>query len=234
MATERAVEIGTGVLRIPTLPGDRLNAYLVLGDGTATLVDCGLRWRCPATILRTLDHLGVPPSAVTRIISTHAHLDHVGGLAQLKRGTHARSAAHSMDAPCIEAGRTPSFDRSTRLGRWADLLIRFGFPRANIDECLVDGQILPDSDLEVIHTPGHTPGHICLLHRASQVLLVGDALYNFKGRISWPAYATCSDFAMARHSATRLTDLDYAVAGFGHGPELDRDARALIREFVRA
>jgi glyoxylase-like metal-dependent hydrolase (beta-lactamase superfamily II) len=235
MTRERAIEIGEGVWRIPMLPGNRLNVFAIVHEEDVTLIDTGLRWGSPRAIVRALHDMAHPTSAVTRIAATHAHLDHTGGLAKLRGTLTASTAAHAREVPYIRTGTTPPFDRSTRAGLWCDRLLRFGFPKAEVDEILTDGQILPVAGgLQVVHTPGHTPGHICLLHLPSGVLIVGDALYHFNGRITWPSYATCSDFAAAQRSATLLGDLDYETAGFGHGPEIRGDARRQVRRFLSA
>jgi glyoxylase-like metal-dependent hydrolase (beta-lactamase superfamily II) len=235
MTRERAIEIGEGVWRIPLLPGNRLNVFAIVDEGEVTIIDTGLRWGSPRAIVNGLHYMGYSTSAVTRIAATHAHLDHTGGLAKLRAATTASTAAHAQEASYIRTGTTPPFDRSTRAGLWCDRLLRFGFPRAAVDEVLTDGQMLPlAGGLQVVHTPGHTPGHICLLHLSSKVLIVGDALYHFNGRITWPSYATCSDFAAAKRSATLLGDLDYEVAGFGHGPEIPGDAQQHVRRFLHA
>ena len=223
----RPIEVGPGVYRLPLLPGDRLNAYAVIPDQTAvTLIDCGLPWVSPSTVRRHLDTLGVPLSQVVRVIATHAHLDHVGGLRRVQRATLAQTAAHESDAPYLQSGHTPAFDRSTRAGRWANLALGFGFPPALVHHRLYDGEILHDAGLKVLHTPGHTPGHIALLHEDSRVLIVGDALYNFNGRLSWPNHATCSNSPWPRraHAPCPLSTSQSPASGTApnspqtHGP----------------
>ena len=83
--------------------------------------------------------------------------------------------------------------------------------------------------LRVVHTPGHSPGHVSLLLEATGTLITGDALFNFRfaaraTRVS-PAFL-CSDFAMTKQTAHRLGELEYDVAAFTHGPEITRPAPA--------
>ncbi|PIU55456.1 MAG: hypothetical protein COS88_04485 [Chloroflexi bacterium CG07_land_8_20_14_0_80_51_10] len=70
----------------------------VLIDDEITVIDTGIpgsaKW-----IIQFLEHMGQPPSKVGLIIITHHHVDHVGGLAELKKITGARVAAHRLDAP---------------------------------------------------------------------------------------------------------------------------------------
>jgi glyoxylase-like metal-dependent hydrolase (beta-lactamase superfamily II) len=86
----------------------------------------------------------------------------------------------------------------------------------------------------VVHTPGHSPGHISLLVEPSGTLITGDALFNFRflrgARIS-PAFL-CSDFAMTKRTAHRLGELEYEVAAFTHGPEIRVRARETVRDLL--
>ena len=86
--------------------------------------------------------------------------------------------------------------------------------------------------LRVVHTPGHTPGHMCLLHQPTGVLFVGDALFHLRGLgHSWAA--GCTNAAVARASVSRLAELDFEVAAFTHGRELRTGARDAIRAFCK-
>jgi glyoxylase-like metal-dependent hydrolase (beta-lactamase superfamily II) len=82
--------------------------------------------------------------------------------------------------------------------------------------------------LRVVHTPGHTPGHVCLLHEPTRVLIAGDAPVHVHG-VRPPPAATCTNAALARDSLSRLADLDVDVVAFGHGPELRAGARECVR-----
>ncbi|HLZ07774.1 MAG TPA: MBL fold metallo-hydrolase [Chloroflexota bacterium] len=97
---------------------------------------------------RILD--AVKSTTVRYIIQTHGHADHVQALVELKRATQAPIAAHPADASILPV--TP------------DILLNDG-----------DRITLGPHDIEVLHTPGHTPGGICLL--AGQVLISGDTLF---------------------------------------------------------
>jgi len=93
-----AVELATGVWRVPTTPYDLVNSYLLTTpDGSLTLVDAGLR-HAHKKVLAALAQLGRAPQDVTRILLTHAHLDHAGGLAGAQRATGADVLAHEREA----------------------------------------------------------------------------------------------------------------------------------------
>lgn len=232
MASNPAVQLAPGLWRIPTVPFDLVSSFaLVDDDGQTTLVDAGTR-RAPKRILAGLRHIGVGPSDVTRLIATHAHADHIGGLAALRGRTGAPVAVHERDAAYVREGKGPVLDRSTVGGR----LVRRG-PRTTptpVEEELVDGQLLDVAGgLRVVHTPGHTPGHVSLLHEPSRVLITGDAIWNMRGRMTWSVPMFCTDFAMSKTTAEVLGELDYDVAAFTHGPEIRDGARESVRAFLR-
>ena len=107
-----------------------------------------------------------------------------------------------------------------------------GFAAVPVAEELTDGQVLPVAGgLRVVHTPGHSPGHVSYLHEESGVLITGDAIFNVR-RLRWPVRAFCSDFAMTTQTAHVLGELDYTTAAFTHGPELREQPREDIRAFL--
>lgn len=226
-----AVPLAPGVWRIPTQGKDLVNSFaLVQDDGSVTLVDCGLR-RAPARIVAGLAAIGKHPADVTRIVLTHVHPDHAGGAAELGRRTSAPVLVHEGDHDWARAGRTTNgTDTSTALGK---VLARFGgarFEPFDPGPPLADGDVL-DGGVRVVHTPGHSPGHVSLLLEDTGTLITGDALFNFgflRGARIAPSFL-CSDFAMTKQTAHRLGELDYRVAAFTHGPEVADNARETVR-----
>ncbi|MFW6091630.1 MAG: MBL fold metallo-hydrolase [Actinomycetota bacterium] len=233
MSRAAAHEIAPGLYRIPTAPWDLLNSYAIVeADGRVTLVDAGLK-RSARRITAALRSIGSAPSEVTRIVMTHAHPDHAGGLAALERETGAPVGAHADDAGALRAGRTPARDRSTFGGRLLDRLPGGGFTPSDVAEEFSDGQVLDiGGGLEVVHTPGHSPGHVALLHLASRTLITGDSIFNVRG-LRWPPASFCTDFRLTKQTATRLAELEYTAAAFTHGPEITDDPREAIRGFLR-
>lgn len=150
--------------------------------------------------------LGATPE---KILVTHGHIDHVGGVAEL-------SAA--MGLPVEGPHREDKF--------WIDLLeeqgAMFGFPASlpfTPDRWLDDGDEVTVGDLrmEVRHCPGHTPGHIVFYEAVSRTAIVGDVLFHGSiGRTDFPR----GDYATLVHSIkTRLWPLGDDVQFIpGHGP----------------
>lgn len=236
MARTPAVELVPGCWRIPTMGRDLVNSFaLVQDDDSVTLVDCGLK-RAPARIVAGLAAIGKHPADVTRIVLTHVHPDHAGGAAEMSRRTDAPVLVHPGDHAWATSGRiTGANDPSTRLGR---LFARTGDGKIEAftpGAPLADGDVLPVSGgLRIVHTPGHSPGHVSLLLEDTGTLITGDAIFNFgflRGARISPRFL-CSDFAMTERTAHRLGELDYSVAAFTHGPEIRDGARERIRSVL--
>lgn len=208
--------------------GDYINGFLFRDpDEQVTLVDVGLRWST-RRVLDALDAVGSGPSAVTRIVLTHAHSDHAGAAAAVARHTGRDLDVHAADAAYVRAGQAPPV---SGLGRLVPRRA-FAFPAAPVGRELQAGELLDVAGgLRVVHTPGHSPGHISLLHEPSRLLITGDALFNMRG-VGWPQRYFCTDFRLTQETAHRLADLDYEVAAFTHGPELREGARETIRGFL--
>jgi glyoxylase-like metal-dependent hydrolase (beta-lactamase superfamily II) len=126
------------------------NSYLV----GSILVDAGV---LPMQVAPYRDRIG-------EIVLTHCHYDHTAYIAEIRAMTGGKVSVHRLDAP--------------NLGN--DLLssaMLFGekAPPVAVDRLLDDGERV--GDLTVIHTPGHTPGSICLFHEGAEVLISGDTVF---------------------------------------------------------
>jgi glyoxylase-like metal-dependent hydrolase (beta-lactamase superfamily II) len=220
------------VWRIPTVGRSAVNSYaFVESDGSVTLVDCGLK-RAPAKIVAALAHMGKQPSDVNRIVLTHMHSDHVRGAADMAAKTGAQVAAHADDATYGPAGRAPALDRTLLLGRLFNRTPQ-KFRPFEVGQELRNGQLIEaGGGLRVVHTPGHSPGHISLLHEPTRLLITGDAVFNVLG-LRYSLKVFCSDYRMSRQTAHLLGELEYDVAAFTHGPEIKETPREKIRAFLR-
>jgi glyoxylase-like metal-dependent hydrolase (beta-lactamase superfamily II) len=225
-----AVQLADGVWRVPTVPGDLINSFLLAdGDGTLTLVDAGLK-RAKKPVLAALASLGKAPGDVQRILLTHAHADHAGGLAGVQQATGGRVLTHEDEAQYVRAGSPPPAEAT--LGRLMRRMPGTGFRRVDVAETFADGATLPVAGgLTVVHTPGHSPGHCSFLHPSTGVLITGDAVFNVAG-LRYSPKAFCFDIRQSRETADRLGELEFDVAAFTHGAEVTTGARAALRAFL--
>ena len=229
MGRQPAYEIAPGVWRIPVMTDDAINAFAVVADdGQVTLLDGGLPYT-RHRVRRGLRHLGSDVTQVTRIIATHAHNDHAGGLAWAARQSGAPVVAHELDAPYLRQGRVPPIGPQTR-GR-AVLEALGHYAKVEVTSTVADGQRLAGG-LRAFHTPGHTPGHTSWLHEPTGTLVTGDAVHFYRGEVRIGVALYCHDVALNELSAARLGELDYDAVGFTHGPEIRRGGRDALRAFL--
>ncbi len=192
-------------------------AHLIEGEGGAVLVDAGSPEQ-EGCILRALQTLGCVDLRL--IYVTHAHLDHYGSAAALRRETGAPIAIHIADAAPMAQGETPLGSVRGRgwLGRWLlPLAERYLAPEpTEPDVLLQDEDRLDDVGLDatVLHTPGHTPGSSSLLVEG-RVAFVGDLI----STTGWPhaqgLYA--HDWTVLAHSLHKVQHLDLDLVYGGHG-----------------
>lgn len=227
------VELAPGVHRVAVAPADLVNVFVLEDeDDSLTLVDTGLR-NAPPKVFATLKAMGKAPEDVRTIVLTHAHPDHAGGLRRMVDGTGAQVASHERDAVHLRAGRTPARDASTFSGRLFNRLPGNGFGATEVDQEFADGELLKVAGgLRVVHTPGHSPGHVSLLHESTGVLITGDAIFNVRG-LRYSPKSFCTDIRLSRETADRLADLDFEIAAFTHGAEIRQGAREAVRAFLR-
>jgi glyoxylase-like metal-dependent hydrolase (beta-lactamase superfamily II) len=235
MAKVPAHQIVPNIWRIPATGFDFVNIYaLTADDGSVTLVDTGTTGS-EKRLRAGLAAMGRSLGDVTQIVLTHAHGDHAGGAAKFADESGATVAISDIDAPFARDGVAPPRDRATALGRLMNSLGKKGngFPAVVIGEEFKDGDVLPvGGGLRVIHTPGHTPGHVALLDEATGVLITGDSIWNVR-KLSFGIKAFCSDIKLNRQTAHVLGELEYEVAAFTHGPHVSENAREKVRGYLK-
>lgn len=211
-------------LAVPT------SSVFLLLDERITIVDTGPRWQ-RGRIRRAISELGRDPSEVERIVLTHAHFDHVGSLAAFKDDGHRRHA-HPVAAEVVRG------DRQAQTVGWRPLAWLYHHavawllqPRAEIDAALEDGDVLPVlGGLRVIHTPGHTDGHVSLLLEDQGVLLAGDVLQVRRGELVPPLIF--GDRADAVRSLARLATFEFETLAPSHFAVERDQVRARVAELA--
>jgi hydroxyacylglutathione hydrolase len=181
------------------------NCYIVGSSSTkqGMIIDPGAE---AGTILKTVQQVGL---SISLIMVTHAHIDHIEALRAVKERTNAQFALHEAEKGLLST--------APPMGVLASLGLTAFKPYPQPDRLLKDGDHIDVSDLqfEVLHTPGHTPGGICLLGHG--VVFSGDTLFNFGiGRTDFPG---CSHERLMKSIREKLMVLpDETIVYPGHGP----------------
>jgi glyoxylase-like metal-dependent hydrolase (beta-lactamase superfamily II) len=228
-------QIVPGIYLIEGLPGNSANVYLLASGKELTLVDSGLPGAADQ-IAAQLQEKGYPLSSLQAIVLTHSHGDHTGGAAELARHSGAQIMAHQDEVPYIEqTAPLPFGSLLKRLSNWLGDRLLFKRAPCKVDRALQDGNVIEVlGGLQVIHTPGHTPGSIALYRPERRILFCGDTYFNknpMTGKtglqLSIPLFTL--DVAQMRESARKLAALPVEVLCCGHGEPILRGAGEQVR-----
>lgn len=222
-----AEEVRPGIWAIPVPvrgPIRFVYAYLILGDGETLLIDPGERGDAALEALRAGFALaGVELTQLTGIVVTHFHYDHWEGADQLAEVTGAWVAISEIEWNWISQltvdatsmpGMLPWFEgfgatgeEARQLADAADYGDTLVYRRPEL--LLQDGDVLPiaGTNLEVILTPGHSPGHVCVFDRDREVLFSGDhVLPNITPHIALNRFGGPDPLGQYLSSLERLRD----------------------------
>lgn len=207
--------VGSGLLGLNISDEYDCNAYLVDCGSECVLVDTGAGYRLER-LLEEINRSGCTPKQITRILLTHEHADHCGGVAALRELTGALVYASAGTAAAVKDTKrfNRTLDGARRSGSYPGDYLFSGF---EVDHLLSPGEPLPvgDTRIEVIATPGHCQGHCSLVIERDQHvhLFSGDALLP-GGQIVLQAIDDCSvsDSVMSIEALER-TKPDLLLAG---------------------
>jgi len=200
------------------LPGKGSDCnILLIGGDRPILVDTGTGG-CNSQTLQWIQKIA-PLEKVDRIVLTHCHFDHAGGASEIMRKTGAKVFIHEKDAGPVENGDA-----------WGTLSKMFGENIEAIEvEMIAEGDHLStgEHDFEVIHTPGHTIGSICLYEKKSGILISGDTVFvGGVGRWDLPT----GDFDSLAASIKKLFALGPESIYPGHGSYAGANGKQRIKE----
>ena len=183
-------EVAPGIQRIESVLGPRPFAQYLVREERSLLVDTGIATTPDEVILPALRSLGLEPAALDYVLISHADVDHFGGNARLRSSApRAVFCAHTADAPWItdrerilderygwyaEHGPAADYDAGTK--EWLRNALGADVP---LDLHLVGGErfrLGRNLTVEVLHLPGHSPGHVGLWDPSSKTAVVTDAV----------------------------------------------------------
>lgn len=187
-ATASAAEIAPGVHRINTVLGERISSlYLFVGRDRALLFDAGVDGEIPRSVLPYAEQIGLDLARIEKVVISHCDVDHFGGAADVAEYlAGATLVAHEQDADAIEdftvfeRERGRSFRKVYGLDEDADLMawMRSVVGEAPVGERLTGDTCvdLGDRELRILHTPGHSKGHLSIFDAANSLVAISDAV----------------------------------------------------------
>ena len=187
------------------------NCYIVGCEETMTAAVVDPSWNGKG-IVAAAEEQGYE---ITHILLTHAHFDHVGGLAELKAATNAPIYIHAEALPMLE--------QAVMSAAFFNVKIQAPPPP---DEMLQEGQIIKvgNLQLQVLFTPGHAPGHVCFYIADHHVLLDGDVLFQQSiGRTDLPGGDYDLLMKSIREKVLVLPDETHILSGHGPATTLERE-----------
>ena len=176
------------------------NSYVVIDD-TVMMIDPG-HWKNLENLLRNIRDDGLDPREIELIANTHSHMDHCSANRDLKSRVGAKIAMHKLDAEFLSVAE--------------DIAKIFGdtLPKFTVDLFLGEDLRTGSRTFKIIHTPGHTPGGVCLYEPRTRILFSGDTIFaggtigrtDFKG----------GDPKQLAESIAKLATLDVEILCAGH------------------
>lgn len=238
-------EVQPRIYRISSTLGLRRFAqWLVVGDDRLLLIDSGINGTIAQHVVPALAEVGLRPAQITDVVISHADVDHYGGNAELRRvAPNARIRASSHDRGWLERwaviareryGWYRRFDLDYDEATWTWLEGAAG-PDTPLDGTLRAGESLDlgGIEVEVLALPGHSPGHVGVVHRPSGTAIVMDAvlergLYTTGGDlISPPPYGSVTAY---RETAEQLRRWTPERLGTSHYPPIE--GRSAVEDFL--
>lgn len=208
------------------------NCILIVEEDGLTLIDAGVK-NSLSLIEAYIREIGKSPADLTRILLTHADLDHVGSAMALKAKSGATIYASQIAADALREGHS---SRPIKAGIFSPIFSWFerrgDAMRVDVDEILAGGDTLPIlGGMQVLETPGHTPGHLSFYFPTHRLLAAGDSvstqpdkvLYNRMKAFNW-------DQAQMQASVHMQAELQPEIVTSGHGPVVFEAAEKFVLE----
>ncbi|PLT35670.1 MBL fold metallo-hydrolase [Bacillus sp. V5-8f] len=219
------------------------NPTLVWDEESAILIDAGMPGQLE-DIRSAMDQAGVSIERLTAVVITHQDLDHIGSVTELLKALDKTIPvyAHDLDKPYIE-GEIPLMKTDPqRMSKeaWEALpepakALYTNPPRVQVDKILNDGEELPYfGGIEIIHTPGHTPGHISLYIKKTKTLVAGDAMVSSNGKLFGPAERHTPDMETAKDSLKKFLAYDIKKVICYHGGLVDEQVKEQLDQVAGA
>jgi glyoxylase-like metal-dependent hydrolase (beta-lactamase superfamily II) len=207
------------VSMIPPVHDNECNAYLIERDGVCVLIDA------PEQTVDVVKKITNAGKKLVAVILTHGHFDHIFGLKMIEKSTSAKIYMHEAEIPMLR-------DVNMNLAGMVYLPGTFPIYTGSVTP-LHDGSSFTVADItyRIFHTPGHTPGCICIV--MGSMIFTGDFIFkNSIGNTSFPN----SNHRNMEHSLQKFTDMfgneDYTLCP-GHGEKTSMARELKYNQFLQ-
>jgi glyoxylase-like metal-dependent hydrolase (beta-lactamase superfamily II) len=212
-----------------------VNFYVVANGDDLTVIDTGISAADSDRLEAGLKTQGWSLDNVQRVLITHAHADHIGGLPELQKRANVQTYAHKYTASIIRGEQEMDFADPAELGGLSRLMRRFlrsPSEKAQVEHELEGGEILDEvlPGFQAIHTPGHTHGHLVYWWPEQRVLIGGDVMMRLPWGLRMPLRAPSVNWQQAKQSIHQLADMNVAILCLTHGNPLVDDVDAKIKK----
>ncbi|NOW04939.1 MBL fold metallo-hydrolase [Clostridium beijerinckii] len=215
----------------------RMNATLIWDDKNVILIDAGLPGQIE-NIREEVEKAGVSFDRINKIIITHHDLDHIGSLSSIVKNSKSEIEvlAHSGERPYIEGDKIGIKFTPERLSSMPDSMKEtIKQLKTKVNRIVKDEENLPYcGGIEVIYTPGHTPGHICLYLRKYKALVTGDAMNVVNNELIGPNPEYTFDMKQAMESLKKLTKYDIETVICYHGGVFTKSSNERIAKLANS
>lgn len=215
----------------------RMNATLIWDDKNVILIDAGLPGQIE-NIREEVEKAGVSFDRINKIIITHHDLDHIGSLSSIVKNSKSEIEvlAHSGERPYIEGDKIGIKITPERLSSMPDSMKEtIKQLKTKVNRIVKDEENLPYcGGIEVIYTPGHTPGHICLYLRKYKALVTGDAMNVVNNELIGPNPEYTFDMEQAMESLKKLTKYDIETVICYHGGVFTKGSNERIAKLANS
>lgn len=204
-----------------------IHPILIEDDELTILIDAGLPGQFEQ-LENQLLNAGTSAAMLTHILITHQDLDHIGCLPELSAVNPSASIyAHRLDAPFIRGDQSLIKDN---IVPWQDELEIL--PTSRVDYFLTDKETLKlGGGIQVIHTPGHTDGHVSFLLEETGQLIIGDALFYIEDQLIIPSPELTVNVTEAMKSLEKLLSYEFDSLLCYHGG-VCTDAKIKIKNLL--
>lgn len=215
----------------------RMNATLIWDDKNVILIDAGLPEQLE-NIREEVEKAGVSFDRINKIIITHHDLDHMGSLSSIVKNSKSEIEvlAHSGERPYIEGDKIGIKITPERLSSMPEAMKEtIKQLKTKVNRIVKDEENLPYcGGIEVIYTPGHTPGHICLYLRKYKALVTGDAMNVVNNELIGPNPEYTFDMEQAMESLKKLTKYDIETVICYHGGVFTKGSNERIAKLANS